>query len=356
MAAQLSGGNARPAGGALSRTFLWAYHRSISHAFARSILEIASARVLHETYLAAVVFGPGRDERVYGSFGPVRQCSSVEAIRNRLARWDGEEGLRLGEQCVMMRRIAGLLGRWPLDPSRCCDDPSHRDSRSRADVGADRRHLFIKCSPVYQMGQDLAVTLPPLRAGEPEETSSVQPPPFQHTFLIRRPDKVAVSLQQLENGSESSNTQALLEGDLVETYRLYCYAIGQAGSGCTGGEMTDEMPVIIDADDLLCSPATVMQGYCSRVGLPYDPSMLKWDPGPVLEWLPQRNAAVSQWESGPFANVFRSNGFVSSRGGGATVEENMDRLSKETRAVLERRWDLYEKMHAVRYQPAKECP
>ena len=106
----------RPAGGALSRTFLWAYHRSISHAFARSILEIPSARVLHETYLAAVVFGPGRDEAAYSAFGPARECSSFGAIRDRLGRWDGERGQQHGQQGAL-RRLWARLG-----DSVCCDD------------------------------------------------------------------------------------------------------------------------------------------------------------------------------------------------------------------------------------------
>jgi hypothetical protein len=164
-------------------------------------------------------------------------------------------------------------------------------------------------------------------------------------------------LQSLENGSGSSNTQALVEGDLVETHRLFRFVVGEGDSGHASCKVPNrfEMPVVIDADDLLCSPATIMQGYCNRVGLPYAPTMLTWDPGPVLEWLPQKGAAASEWESGPFANVFRSSGFVCGRSGGATVEQNMDRLSKETRAVLERRWDLYEEMRTVRYQPVNEC-
>lgn len=338
----------RAAGGALSRTFLWAYHRSISHAFARSILEIPSARVLHEVYLAAVVFGPDRDESVYSSFGPVRECSSFAAIRDRLARWDGERGVSSDQQHDITRHVAALIDRWSLTSRKCCSDPSHQQPRNPTEVGTDRHHLFVKCSPLYQMGQDLHSSLPPLGEVYSDAEPVVQLPSFRHTFLIRRPDKVALSLQRLENGNDSSNTQAVLEGDLVETHRLYRFVDDKCGSNsltaCTN-------PLIIDADDLLCSPSTIMSGYCRAVGLPYDTSILQWNPGPVLEWLPD---GATDWEAGPFANVFRCNGFVSPshhEGSEATIEQNMDKLSKGTRAVLEQRWDLYDQMYTARFKP-----
>lgn len=356
------GGPRRPGGGALSRTFLWAYHRSISHAFARSILEISSARVLHETYLAAVVFGQQRDEAVYRSFGPVRECSSFEAIRDRLMRWDGEEGVRPDQRPGVVQRIASLAIRhWSLSAGRCCSDPSHCEPRDPTEVGTDRRHLFVKCSPFYQMGQDLRSTLPPLT--EPDSmTASSRPPLFQHTFLIRRPDKVALSMYNLENGSGSGNTQALLEADIVETHRLYRFVLDKSDDGLSLPSKSTvgsppATPLIVDADDLLCNPAAVLQGYCSRVGLPYEDSILKWDPGPVLEWLPHGSAAAGEWDRGPFANVFRSTGFIAPSDHGCgnrsteqTVEQNMDRLPKAIRAVVERRWHLYQEMHDARYQ------
>eukprot|EP01046_Picozoa_sp_COSAG06_P056256 COSAG06_NODE_10588_length_1653_cov_1.510940_2_plen_242_part_01 len=225
-------------GGALSRTFLWAYHRSVSHAFARSVLEIPSARVLHETYLAAVVFGPERDEAVYAPYGPPRACSSFEAIRDRLARWDGEQGQhqqqqqqgRQGQQQGQQQQggalsqrlwdaLLGVGGVGAHSSGWCCDDPSHREPRDPAEVGIDRTHLLVKCSPLYQMGQDLATTLPlalpppaaldlaERSASAAEAVAAAQataaaalPPPFRHTFLIRRPDKVALSMLALAEG------------------------------------------------------------------------------------------------------------------------------------------------------------
>eukprot|EP01046_Picozoa_sp_COSAG06_P059678 COSAG06_NODE_12425_length_1384_cov_1.390661_3_plen_120_part_00 len=111
--------------------------------------------------------------------------------------------------------------------------------------------------------------------------------------------------------------------------------------------------------------------------------MLTWDDaGPVAEWLPH---GVDGWEDGPFKNVFRSTGFkkttAAAGGGGQTcspttqtngnatangngkqgtssgssgsgsIEANMDRLPKGMREVLERRWHLYEELHAARFHP-----
>ena len=258
----------------------------------RSVLELPSARVLHETYLAAVVFGEGRDEVQYGRFGAVRPCSSFAAIRKRLARWDGEQGC--GEEGVAPA-ARGLWQRLGLGSGerRCCDDPTHRYPRPPAEVGPhDRRHLFVKCSPTYQLGQQLSATLPQPEPGRRN---------FRHTFQIRRPDKVALSLCVLAEHAEGTaggteNVCSLLAADLSETHRLYHHVAAADGSA----------PMVIDADDLLADPAATLQGYCAAVGLPYTPAMLRWEAGPVDDWLPHGSEG---WEAGPFANVYRSTGF-----------------------------------------------
>ena len=405
------------------------------------MLQLPSVRVWHETYLASVVFGKGRDEEQYGAFGPARACSSFEAVRDRLGGWGGERGER-GEwfenqeggdtdgNCSSSQTLppeldrdhSGLLnvsGRTGVNSnhperprtvsgvkdhfwdqmaaamrvgsgaflssssSRCCDDLTHQAPPEND--GFNRRHLFVKCSPLYQMEQILSNTLPrrcPGAAQEPKVDNSSSKyavaPNFTHTFLIRRPDKVALSMMKLANDayggnpsdshssihSDTANALALLEQDLVQTHRMYRFVQQQQLEQQQEGSCI----VVIDSDDLLVSPESVLRGYCGAVGLPYSPSMLRWPVGPVTEWLP-RGAGSAEWEKGPFASVFRSNGFI--RPGEAVsrttsqlrqqpsvglqhkdvpVEENLRMLPPAMADVVERHWGLYQELYDARSQ------
>ena len=212
-----------PPHAAVSKTFLWAYHRSLSHAFARAVLELPTVRVWHEVYLASIVFGRSREHATYSAYGPRRPCSDFDAVRDRLRRWDGEPGSRGGgdtrrggtalagaASSVASSSVASgsssstaagflweqLRAMMMLDADDdphghrpCCSDPNHADQR--LEPGPPRRHLFVKCSPLYQLDQNLCATLP-------LPAVSDGPCDFRHTFLIRRPDKVALSLCKLE--------------------------------------------------------------------------------------------------------------------------------------------------------------
>ena len=41
----------------------------------------------------------------------------------------------------------------------------------------------------------------------------------------------------------------------------------------------DSDPVIIDADDLVSNPATILSGFCKILGIPYTDKLLSWDDG-----------------------------------------------------------------------------
>jgi hypothetical protein len=45
---------------------------------------------------------------------------------------------------------------------------------------------------------------------------------------------------------------------------------------CAAKETVHEI-CVIDADDMLDSPAATIEAFCKSVGVPYDPSLLTWD-------------------------------------------------------------------------------
>ncbi|MQA25329.1 MAG: sulfotransferase family protein [Micromonosporaceae bacterium] len=49
-------------------------------------------------------------------------------------------------------------------------------------------------------------------------------------------------------------------------------------------EATGEIPAVIDGDDLVADPEGVLRAYCERVGLPFRPESLRWQPGAQRVW------------------------------------------------------------------------
>ena len=169
------------------------------------------------------------------------------------------------------------------------------------------------------------------------------------------------------------------------------------GEGVCGGEGGGTRTVVVDAGDLLADPPAVMRAYCDAVGLPFSPSMLSWNPGPVDAWLPSGSGSNSSGSSGSgredgrwrgssgssgsrgssngsstrcghfsgedgggdggggggvFDSVFRSRGFErgTSHSDESTVETNMASLPPDVRRVAERYWHLYDELKAASVQ------
>ena len=91
---------------------------------------------------------------------------------------------------------------------------------------------------------------------------------YQHSFLIRDPAKVLASLHRSWSKSDHPgftrneigvDEQRLLFDRLTEKY------------GST--------PVVIDSDDLLEDPPTMVERYCNAIGIPFIAEALSWEPG-----------------------------------------------------------------------------
>ena len=59
--------------------------------------------------------------------------------------------------------------------------------------------------------------------------------------------------------------------------------------------------MVIDADDLLSDPATMMKKYCDAVGFEFNESMLHWETGLVDDWI---------WDTLWYRTVSSSTGFI----------------------------------------------
>jgi Sulfotransferase domain len=90
---------------------------------------------------------------------------------------------------------------------------------------------------------------------------------FVNTFIVRDPKYVLSSLYKMWPDF------TLEEAGYEDLYWAFKYAT-EAG----------EDPVVVDAMTFSENPASILATYCDRVGLPFRPEALSWQPGEVEEW------------------------------------------------------------------------
>lgn len=85
---------------------------------------------------------------------------------------------------------------------------------------------------------------------------------FTNVFLIRHPARVIASY------AAKRENPSLEDLGFVQQKRIYdhCLALGQT-------------PIVVDSDDILADPETVLTGLCDQIGIPFDPAMLAWSAG-----------------------------------------------------------------------------
>ena len=86
-------------------------------------------------------------------------------------------------------------------------------------------------------------------------------------FLIRHPARVLASY------ARKMETVSLEAIGFTQQAELFDYA----------AELSRVTPVVVDADDILRSPTTVLPALCNALGIPFEAAMLSWPPGPRAE-------------------------------------------------------------------------
>ena len=86
---------------------------------------------------------------------------------------------------------------------------------------------------------------------------------LRHAFLIRAPEAMLTSLLKVLPDPRAGDTGLPQQVALFERLR-------DAG----------ETPPVIDAKDVLDDPPGFLRALCDALGVPFDPAMLAWEPGP----------------------------------------------------------------------------
>lgn len=140
-----------------------------------------------------------------------------------------------------------------------------------------------------------------------------------HTFIIRHPAEAIASHFAVNGG---------LSRDEIGFARLA--EIYDAVAARTGIE-----PVVVDSDDLVAQPENTVREYCDRVGIPFLPRALSWQPGLRPEW-----RRTQPWHE----STSRTNGFAAT----ATRHEQTPGNNPVLAGYLEYHLPHYEKLRAHR--------
>jgi hypothetical protein len=90
---------------------------------------------------------------------------------------------------------------------------------------------------------------------------------FTNTFIIKEPAPVISSL------SSFWPDFTLEEVGYEQLHRLFDMAVHHG-----------QDPAVVDAADLTADPAATIRAYCEKLGVPFMPESLSWEPGEVPEW------------------------------------------------------------------------
>ena len=154
------------------------------------------------------------------------------------------------------------------------------DARSSETYETVARRVFHDPTPNGQhfvFSKNLSYYFAPHCVPKLQELLGEQYTKARHSFMIRHPAKAISSLYYkscIDNEKTGYTHFDPAEAGFTAMQALMEYF-----------DAHPECPpyCIIDADDLLEDPEGIMQAYCDFLGLPFDTSMLSWQPGPVPE-------------------------------------------------------------------------
>ena len=149
---------------------------------------------------------------------------------------------------------------------------------------------------------------------------------FRHSFLIRDPAKTITSMYDKWPDFHAKET------GFAEQRALFDRLAENHGAP----------PPVLDSDDLLEYPETMVALWCDAVGIPHLPEALHWKPGPRDE--------VSWWDGGSFhANLRNSDGLKPQE----RRHIQIDHAPQRVREVYETCLPHYEHLFAFRLRPAR---
>jgi hypothetical protein len=143
---------------------------------------------------------------------------------------------------------------------------------------------------------------------------------FTNTFIIRDPAPVIASLGRFWPDFTPEET------GYEQQHRLFELALENG-----------EEPAVVDAADLTADPEGTIRVYCEKLGVPFMPESLSWEPGDVPGW-----EMWTEWHE----EAQESTGIKSQ-----PLEDDTE-VPAGLEGVYERCLPFYEELHEKRLDPA----
>ena len=140
---------------------------------------------------------------------------------------------------------------------------------------------------------------------------------FKNCFLIRNPRDVLLSLSKVTDCID------LLSTGLPQQLTIFRHVINSSG----------EIPPVIDSEDVLEDPESILSALCESIGIPFSQRMLSWDPGP--------RSCDGLWGKYWYDSVWKSSGF-------SPPSPKAGELSEHLYSVLEESTMIYEELREMR--------
>lgn len=250
------------------RVFLWSAPRSLSSAFTRAMLNLDECEVLMEPYW-----------------------------EHHLSLWGYQSRGWVGQTSEQLKLSA--------------------DQTTAFIQSCEKKFVFVK-----ELPKDVGVP--------PYYFDDQKLPGFQHTFLLRHPEKTIQSLYRIYSKEfpETASIDFSDQAGFKQLYETYNFASKHSATP----------PIVIFADDLLEDPEKVFKYYCDHTGLPYKKNMSCWEPGPVEGW-----SHIEYFES-----LYQSSGIgkVKSSCNHAVINEKKEPCATVKKAIQDNIWyfeEMYEK-------------
>lgn len=149
---------------------------------------------------------------------------------------------------------------------------------------------------------------------------------FEHTFLIRNP------AQMLPSYFYKWPSLIFEETGYRQLYQLFDRVMN----------FTDQIPPVIDADDLVENPQSIIRAFCEKVGIVFKADALAWNPPG------KKVKQMCWWEEGSWHNELSvTKGFSEQTRPEYLKINDSDRLKK----LYEMCFPYYEKMYEYRIKP-----
>ena len=220
------------------RLMMWTVPHTVSTAFAKCISFVKDSVILYETYLAAHMLGPDREEDA------AHQQRTKDFIKRASEGSTVTSGFE-DSQCTY---------KWV------------KEQLEEPHIG--KRLVFNK---------DMAFAV--------INKLEFLPKGYRHMFLIRHPVKTFLSYKKMYQRINSSDVQP---DDGIPEWFSPGFFIGEMNKLLDHVKMTqDQNPIIIDADDLLNYPRAILSALFKEIGLPFEERILQWEAGDAItqEWI-----------------------------------------------------------------------